>query len=296
MDCIECKMTNPDGNHYCGQCGAELGRNLEETIRKNGFRDRLATEMEITDSVLGRLMRWGKWLGSIAAIFLALIGLLLGRGYWDVSTVAEKGKTEIETSVHEGKKEIDELRQTTTGLKDQVKQLQSDLDRYNQLDIEIAGLQKQLLSSLDGYKRVDSKIAKLQEQFNKAEEKIVDLGKRGLRASFMETTGAGPSLISFGKIGCPSSALATGTKVAYCAQGSPLSLFQLTSVGELRPVSSRSTIGFQDVSTASKPTCTVDNRGTFYAEKGTGTAADKPFLCVKKSDNTYDWIQLGMVP
>lgn len=275
MDCIDCKATNPDGNHYCGQCGAELGRSLEETVRKKGFRDRQATEMEITESVAGRLIKWASWLGSIVALILVFFGLVIGKSYWDVWTAVEKGKTEIETSVQEGKKDIDELRQTTTGLKDQAKQLQSDIDRYNQLNIEIA---------------------KLQKQFNEAEGKIVDLGKRGLRASSMETTGPGPGLISFTKIGCPSSALAKGDKVAYCAQGSPLSLFQLTSVGELRPVSSLSPVGFQDVSIASKPTCTAANRGTFYAEKGTGTVADKPFLCVKKSDNTYDWIQLGMIP
>ncbi|MEQ1845610.1 MAG: hypothetical protein ABL983_08535 [Nitrospira sp.] len=274
MDCIDCKATNPDGNHFCGQCGAELGRSLEETVRKKGFRDRQAMEMEITESVTGRLMKWAQWLGSIVAVIVFLFTLMIGKGYSDVWTTVEKGKTEIETSVQEGKKVIDEVRQTTTGIKEQVKQLQSDIDRYKQVNIEIA---------------------KLQKQFNEAEEKIVDLGKRGLKANTLETTGPGPSLISFGKIGCPSSAL-VGTKVAYCAQGSPLSLFQLTSVGELRPVSSLSPVGFQDVSIVSKPTCTAANRGTFYAEKGTGTVADKPFLCVKKSDNTYDWIQLGMIP
>lgn len=274
MDCIDCKATNPDGNHFCGQCGAELGRFLDETVRKKGLRDRQAIEMEITESVAGRLIKWASWLGSIAALFVVLFGLLLGKSIWGVWTAVEKGNTEIETSVQEGKKDIDEVRQTTTGIKEQVKQLQSDIDRYKQVNVEIA---------------------KLQKQFNEAEGKIVDLGKRGLRANTMETTGPGPSLISFGKIGCPSSAL-VGTKVAYCAQGSPLSLFQLTSVGELRPVSSLSPVGFQDVSIASKPTCTAANRGTFYAEKGTGTVADKPFLCVKKSDNTYDWIQLGMIP
>ena len=39
MDCIECKSSNPDDNRFCGQCGAELGRTLEETVRKK-FRDR----------------------------------------------------------------------------------------------------------------------------------------------------------------------------------------------------------------------------------------------------------------
>ena len=56
MDCIDCKATNPEGNRFCGQCGAELGRTLDETVRKKGFLDRQTTEMEITESVAGRLM------------------------------------------------------------------------------------------------------------------------------------------------------------------------------------------------------------------------------------------------
>jgi hypothetical protein len=65
MECIECKVANPEGNRFCGQCGTELGRSLEETIRKRGIRDRKAIEFEITESVTARLMKWGGWLGSL---------------------------------------------------------------------------------------------------------------------------------------------------------------------------------------------------------------------------------------
>ena len=274
MDCIECKATNPDGNRFCGQCGAELGRSLEETVRKKGFRDRQATEMEITESVAGRLMKWASWLGSIAALIVVLFGLLLGKSYWDVRTAVGKANAEIETAVREGTNEIDSARQTIPGLTEQVKQIQSDID---------------------GYKKVNREIAKLQKQFTEVQGQIVDFGKRRVRAEIMETTGPGPGRIAFGEIGCPPS-VEQGQLVTYCAQGSPLSLFQLTSTGERRPVSSLSPVGFQDVSIAPKPTCTAANRGTFYVEKGTGQVADKPFLCAKKSDNTYGWIQLGMIP
>jgi hypothetical protein len=64
----------------------------------------------------------------------------------------------------------------------------------------------------------------------------------------------------------------------------------------LRPVSSLSPVGFQDVSTGPKPACAVASRGTFYVEKGTGKEADKPLPCVRKSDNAYDWIRLNVIP
>ncbi len=81
----------------------------------------------------------------------------------------------------------------------------------------------------------------------------------------------------------------------HSTQGTPPTLFQLTPK-ELRAVSSLSPVGFQDVSTAPKPTCTTANRGTFYVEKGIVRVADRPFLYVKKSDTTYEWIQLGIIP
>jgi hypothetical protein len=286
MDCIECKATNPDGNCFCGQCGAELGRTLDETVRKKGFRDRLATEMEITASVAERLMKWASWLGRIAVVIGVLFALLFGKGYWDVWAAVEKGKTEIETSIQRGKKdietsigeakkEIEKLRQTNAGLEKEGKEIRADIERYRKLNVSIEALQKQIVE---------------------VQRQVVDLGERGLRAKTVETTGPGPFLLSVHEIGCPPSVLAKGAKVAYCVQDSPLSLYQRAATGELRPVSSLSPVGFQDVSTAPKPTCTAANRGTFYVEKGTGKVADKPFLCVKKSDNTYDWIQLSVNP
>jgi hypothetical protein len=271
MDCIECKIANPDGNRFCGQCGAELGRTLDETVRKKGFRDRQATEMDITESVVERLMKWGRWLAATVGVILTLFAIMLGWSYHDVRAAVKAGTDQIDAAVKDGEKDIAAVRDTTAGLKKQVAQLQSDTE---------------------GYAQVNQRIAKLQEGLTRVRKDIVDLGNRRLRVGTLETTGEGPSSLSLGRLGCPPSALAKGTQVAYCAQGSPTSLFQRTSSGDLRPVSSFSPVGFQDVSTGPKPACTAASRGTFYVEKGAGKEADKPLLCARKSDNTYGWIQL----
>jgi gas vesicle protein len=274
MNCIECKATNPDTSRYCGHCGAELGRTLDETIRKKGFRDRQATEMEITTSVVGRLMTWLTWLGSIATVIVALFGLLIGWSYRDVRTAVASGKTQIDAAVREGVNIINAEKQTAEKLNDQLEQLKSNVDQYSQVNKSIEKLQKEIIA---------------------VQGQIVDLGEKGLRANSLETTGPGPASIGFNKMGCPTSD-PKRSAVVYCVQGSPLSLYQLTSGGELRPVSSRSPVGFQDVSNAAKPTCTSFIRGTFYLEKGAGKAPDEPFVCAKESNDTYDWIQLGITP
>lgn len=274
MNCIECKTANPESNRFCGQCGAELGRTLDETVRKKGFRDRQATEMEITESIASRLMKWAKWLGSITAVIVASFGLMIGWSYHDVRTAVESGKIQIDAAVREGMKDIDVVRQSTTGLSIEIKQLQSDIDRY---------------------KQVNGVIAKVQKELTDIKKDVVDLGNRTLKVGTLETSGTGTSSLSFGNPGCPSSPV-QGTKVTFCAQGSPLSLFQVTSAEGSRPVSSLSPVGFQDTSTAAKPTCTAANRGTFYVEKATGEVTDKPFLCARKSNNMYSWVQLGTIP
>jgi hypothetical protein len=284
VDCIECKAPSPDNNRFCGQCGAEVGRSLAETVKK-GFRDRKSVEIEITQSVVGRLMKWATWLGSIVALVVALFAILLGKSYMDVHTTVKAGEAEIATSVLEGKKaiepvlesarrEVTEFHQTATGINQEYKDLQSDIGRY---------------------KQVNQSIEKLQKQFDAVQGQIVDLGERSLVAKTLEARGPGPSYFSFTRLGCPPPPEEKNF-VAYCAQGSPLSLYQVTSAGGVRPVSGLSPSGFQDASTAPKPTCTAANRGTLYVEKGGVKVADKPFLCAKKSDNTYDWIQLGTAP
>jgi hypothetical protein len=280
-ECIECKSTNPDDNRFCGKCGAELGRSVEGTIRVRGFRDRQVAEMEITESVVSRLMKWAAWLGSIFSVILVLFGLLFGLLFGganrDVHTAVASGEAEINTAVKQGESDVDAVSQKTADLQKQVDQVQLDID---------------------GYRKVNDKIEKLQASLTKVQSDVIDLGAHSLKvARMLEVTGTGPSYWGLESLGCPRpDALVTGVKIALCAQGSPVSFFQLTPAGDVRPLSSLSTIGFQDVSVAMKPSCTAASRGTFYVQKGSGDVADKPFVCVKGSNNSYEWIQLVAVP
>jgi hypothetical protein len=273
MDCIQCKIANPDDNRYCGKCGAELGHTLDETVRRKGFRDRQATEMEITEAIVERLMKWSKWLGSAVAVIVGLFAILLGFSYHDVRSGVHASQAEMEKAVNEGKAEINQAKQAIPGLKSEIGQLQSDADKY---------------------KQVNQHIAKLQDQLTKVKNDVVDLGNKELKVKTLITSGSGPSSLFFGNLGCPTS-LEKNQKIMLCAQGSPPVFYELTRTGlPLRPVASLSTIGFQDTSTGKKPDCTSGNRGTFYVEKGAGNSADKPFVCVRNSNDTYAWLELSV--
>jgi hypothetical protein len=279
MHCIECTTTNPDTNHFCGECGAELGHTLSETLRKKGLRDRHMIEMEITESVATRLMKWAGWTRNTVGVIVALFALLLGWSYLDVRKAVQAAKAEIDTAAVEAKSDINAVRQTTTGLKSEVVQLQSDIDSYKQVNVSIATVQKELTD---------------------VKTDVLDLRKKDVKVHTLETVGSPSDAgvgggIGINELGCQPSKWSKAAKLLLCAQGSP-PLFYQRAGDDVRPISSLSPVGFRDASTGTKPTCTAAARGTFYVEKGAGKIADKPFLCAKKSDNTYEWIQLAVVP
>jgi hypothetical protein len=291
MDCIECKAANPDGTAYCGKCGAELGHTLDETVRKKDFRDRQATEMEITEAVASRLLKWGGWLGGIAALILASFGFALNLVYRDTRTALDTGKTQIESAVADGKNNINNaVAQGKNNIADATKDIGAIRQNADDLGKQVS----QLRTEIKGYKEVNGEMETLQKQFH---GQTSDLTKLDLRVHSLEAVGISgePTSLSFGpNIGCPPAALAKGAKVAYCAQGNPPLLYQRTAGGDLRPVSSLSPVGFQDASLPGrKPGCSEASRGTFYVEKGMGKIADKPLLCVRQSDNNYGWIELA---
>ncbi len=230
MNCIECKTTNPDGNLFCGQCGAELGRTLDETVRKKGFRDRQATEMEITDAVASRMMKWVGWIGGIAALIVASFGFALGLIYHDTRAALDVGKTHIETAVAEGKSNINTAVSGVTKEISTIKETADDLDKQvTQLKLHISS-----------YKEVNSEIEKLQKQFHGQME---DLSKLDLKVHSLETVRSAsepdePGQFGIMKPGCQPVRITKESKVVLCAQGSPLLFYQRSSNGDLWPVSS----------------------------------------------------------
>ena len=177
--------------------------------------------------------------------------------------------------VSEGRNEINSAKQGIPKLKADLDQLQTDADKYKQVNQQIAILQKQLTNVHD---------------------QVINLSTKDIVAkSLLTAPGPGSGIISFGpNLGCPGRL--KNTKLGLCAQGSPPSVYQVTDSGSVRPVGSLSSIGFQDTSTSKKPDCTSAIRGTLYVEKGAGSAADQPFLCIRNSSDTYSWAQLRATP
>lgn len=274
MICNECKVSNPDDSRFCSQCGAELGRTLEETLLKK-FRDRKAIEIGLTEAVATRLFKWGKWLAAILALVVAAFTLFLGKTALDLSTQVNAARMEIASMVDESEKQIRSTESDVGNLHETAKRLQGDF--------------QQLQSDATKYRAATQKIDELRRDLDKAKGDWghIDLTVRSLRTPVT----AGPGALGFYFAQCPPLASKDVT-VEYCPNGSPVTLFQVTADGQARPVASLSTIGFQDVSTTPKPSCDAQERGMLYVDKGAGNRADQAFVCLRESNGSYNWATL----
>jgi hypothetical protein len=94
MKCPVCTEENPDGNLFCGKCGAALdssGVRLRQQIMgviEREFKDQELVAVQVADKAEDRLWRWGRLLGLALGFFLA------GLGFFGVTTY-ENAKSRI---------------------------------------------------------------------------------------------------------------------------------------------------------------------------------------------------------
>lgn len=331
--CPQCGDTLIEGKSHCAGCGLAVGSTADRRTIDSYIQARINQELsarlkdqsslvreigdKAEDVVWGRLKRYT----FLSVILLAILGWVgINKVDDAISKVVETARQRVEPLVQNAENrakaaqgEIGKIEDKEKDLNKSLSDLGSNLStaqaKVSEFDKKMQDYEARISKSGGG---VLGQIDQLRDAVNRQQkslkdtdalvlnlqDKVVDFGERDLKVGRIMTTGSGPSYEAYGTLGCPTVADALtkdGKLVAYCAQGSPPSLFQLTST-ELRPVASLSPMGFQDSSTAPKPACAVANRGTFYVEKGTGRIADKPFLCIKRLDGTYEWIQLGMLP
>lgn len=95
MKCPVCAELNPEGNKFCGTCGAALdasGMKLRQQILEvieREFKDKELVAVEVADKAEDRLWRWGKLLR------LPLAFCLIGLGFFGVTTY-ENAKSRID--------------------------------------------------------------------------------------------------------------------------------------------------------------------------------------------------------
>jgi hypothetical protein len=106
MECPHCKVSNPDGKHFCGDCGSPLDptvgrmvRDQVEEILSERFKEQKVVEIETTQAIASRLSDWAKlfafFVGIPVAALLAIVGMLGIRTYSDFSEKVQKAQNDV---------------------------------------------------------------------------------------------------------------------------------------------------------------------------------------------------------
>jgi len=122
MDCLNCKTTNPEGQKYCGNCGASLISNigppaefLEPVIQeqleialKEQLRDQKLVELETVENITLRLQQWAKLFVFFMAIPITLFLIILA--LMGISTYSDFSKrvSDVEDRINERVSEFEQ--------------------------------------------------------------------------------------------------------------------------------------------------------------------------------------------
>jgi hypothetical protein len=113
MECAVCKADNPDGNLFCGKCGAAFGPAIQavnrevERILQEKFKDRRLVEYEVSDNLIKRfegIFKASAWVFgsalSVLTLALVIVGSLGFKTYTEATTTIRSAAAAAVTEVN----------------------------------------------------------------------------------------------------------------------------------------------------------------------------------------------------
>ena len=202
--CTSCHTEMPDDHRYCGRCGSKLSPEtlndvslrvaaLESTLEKGtraGSVEQRFLEVETTEKIVARLVKWAKMFGFFAAapILLALVGftLYVGKGLKDLNDLAGSVRGSIAPVIEKARFDANEAKAIATDAVKSAAAMKSDVasakgslselgkaiaDRNQDvqtLNSQIRSSQSQLSALQTNVAQSASKVERIAEQVQKA--------------------------------------------------------------------------------------------------------------------------------
>jgi hypothetical protein len=113
--CPQCKAENPQNKNFCSDCGSLLTPRLapfvrtqvEEYVRQN-LKERNVVEIETSEAVAGRVLKWAKLYYAVpVAILLAILALFGVSDYSDFHKTVRRATDELEPKLSQAITEAD---------------------------------------------------------------------------------------------------------------------------------------------------------------------------------------------
>jgi hypothetical protein len=192
MKCPQCNVENAEGKAFCSDCGSLLTPQLIPLIRSqvekyvsDNFKDRKVVDVETTEAIAERFLKWGKWFLIPATILITLLGLTLGVfGIRDVADVHKAAQQAISES-NDATKRADEAKikaqqaeekadQAINAIDEATKKMGTQLTEAQVLSDKVSGLEKKTASQIaDASKHVEGRLTELDGKVEEANKNIV---------------------------------------------------------------------------------------------------------------------------
>jgi hypothetical protein len=176
MKCERCGHSNPEGQKYCGECGAPLDSiagpvraAIDSSVRQEVAsalstytKNQRIAEFDITEKVTDRLIGWGKVAGIVLGLAITGAGYLGFKSFQDVvdglkkdlrplADDAKKNAAELNALVNAAKGEVELIGKQSAALKANIAQMEQEAkpihDQLAKLESD-SKEQKQTISSL----------------------------------------------------------------------------------------------------------------------------------------------------
>ncbi|MGA9798585.1 MAG: zinc-ribbon domain-containing protein [Terriglobales bacterium] len=192
MKCPQCSAENTDGKNFCSDCGSLLTPQLLPLIRaqvdehvREHFRDQTVVDVETTEAIAERFVKWGKWFLIPATILITLLGVTLGifgiRDFADVHKAAQQAISESNDATKkadEAKIKAQEAEGKADGainaIDEATKKMGKQLTEAQKLSDKVSGLENKTASQIaDASKHVEGRLTELDGKVEEANKSIV---------------------------------------------------------------------------------------------------------------------------
>jgi hypothetical protein len=191
MKCPQCAAENIEGKNFCSDCGSLLTPQLmpliraqvEEHVREH-FKDRTVVDVETTEAIAERFLKWSKWVLVPATILITLLGLTLGifgvRDFADFhkaaqqaiseSNEATKNAQEAKTKAQEAESRASE---SIKAIGDATAKMNTQLSAAQKLSDNVSGLEKKTAIQIaNTSQQVEGRLTELDKKVEEANKII----------------------------------------------------------------------------------------------------------------------------
>lgn len=203
MKCIRCDTPNPEGQKFCGNCGAPLDPNLGPLIKeylqthlpqeiraalKEQLQDQKVVEVETAEAIWDRLIKWTKYVAFVIGIPVAILAGVGVKSCLDLSKAREEIDYKLRAAKDNTDQLIDKVKSASEKIDRQVNQITSLEQKVGTLKTQAERLSPTLEKAEMLSKRLSSRGGVLEREYEKIEEQLAQIKTLNEKVGNLETT------------------------------------------------------------------------------------------------------------